>query len=101
VNDEPRGDELHADPREDDGGMDAVSPHYREQAVADRLDEILTGREVLLADLQEFVRVYSRMASAGLGVSSLGLKIHKLLDRITSDVYGQTFEYCGRKHTVI
>jgi len=26
-----RGDELHEDPRADDGGMDAVSPYYREE----------------------------------------------------------------------
>jgi hypothetical protein len=29
MRDEPRGDELHDDPRANDGGMDAVSPHYR------------------------------------------------------------------------
>jgi hypothetical protein len=30
MNQEPRGYELHEDPRADDGGMDAVSPHYVE-----------------------------------------------------------------------
>jgi hypothetical protein len=81
--------------------MDAVSPRYREQNAVAKLDEILTGRDARLAELWAEVKTYATMAEAGLGCAATGARIHKLIDRITTDVYKQTFAYCGRKHTVI
>lgn len=58
-------------------------------------------REQSVERLEDVFLRYTTQARAGLGCAGTALELHRMVDEVTSGVYGQEFAYCGRTHRVV